>query len=80
MTYHSEAFMNVQESQMIAKIQHFYDILMMIQDEKETMLLNGHPQEAKIQCKQQLEICKELSKVYHNIFNDILYDDDEKYA
>lgn len=65
---------NSSHDQIIARVQHFGDMLKQIQLEKESLfLIFSEKSTEKEQMKEQIIICEEIAKHYYEIFKDILY-------
>lgn len=59
---------------LIAKLQHFANLIQTIQAEKENLLMSIDRESCeKDILKNQIFLCQELSKEYYEIFDDILY-------
>lgn len=61
--------------QIIAKIQHFAELIKQHQNEKEMFLFTSISEDIceKEKFKIQILLCEELLKEYYQIFDDILY-------
>jgi Trp operon repressor len=62
------------KDKIIAKIQHFAELIQQLQRDKENLLLTIDRENCEREkLKTQIFICHELLKEYHQIFDDILY-------
>jgi hypothetical protein len=61
--------------QIIAKIQHFAELIKQHQNEKTMLLFTSNSEDdcEKEKLKNQILLCEELLKEYYKIFDDILY-------
>ena len=57
----------------IARIQHFSEVLQQIKLEKESLMLVISESCEKEKLKDQVLVCEELLEHYYKIFDDILY-------
>lgn len=59
---------------LIAKLQHFADLLYQAKVEKETLLITSHIEKCKKERLQEaIFVYEEMLKEYYNIFEDILH-------
>lgn len=59
---------------LIAKLQHFANLMQSIQAEKENLLMSIDRESCeKEKLKIQIYLCQQLEKEYYEIFQDILY-------
>lgn len=65
----------LQHDKIVAKIQHYADLLRQYQNDKENLLLTTATERdcEREKLKHQILLCQELLKDYYQIFDDILY-------